>query len=247
VTGFSKYRLHTLQGSMGRNIFDFGIFTHLFMPVKRINQIIMDLPFEKKLLGAGSLLMAISVFLPWYEDRDSFNIGDVFLGVTGPLYLVGLTVMTLAIMNIVLIAMDSTGRKIPFGNLKTSSFFLTTGLVSFYLLMVVNSVYFHNKFGVNITLKQSQFGMFTAFISASLMTIGGYLATRERTSILKEFQQSAQESLIKIPDQQDVRRPKENLRNMNTAPVAEPITQTQISEPEEATPQKSYQSYRSDL
>ncbi len=217
------------------------------MPEKRINQIVTSLSFEKKLLAAGSILMAISVFLPWYADRDSFGTGDVFLGITGPLYLGGLSIMVMAVMNIVLIVMDSIGRKVSLGGLQPSRFFLASGLVSFYLLMIINSVYFHNKFGVNITLKESPFGMFAAFIASSLMTIGGYLSTRERGAIIKEFQEKARESLIKIPDQSEIRRPKENLRNMNETPAAETVTQTQMAEPKVARANKSYQPFRSDL
>ena len=153
------------------------------MPAKRINQIIMDLPFERKLLGAGALLMAVSTFLPWYRDLDSFKTGDTFIGLSGPLYLVGITILAMSIIDILLVFMEATEKKIPVTSVKPSTFYLASGLVAFYLLLIVNSVYFHNKFGVNITLKESQFGMFMAFISASLITIGGYLST-DRKSVV---------------------------------------------------------------
>lgn len=218
------------------------------MPAKRINEIVTSLPFEKKLLAIGSLLMVISVFLPWYEDRDSFNTGDTFLGVTGPLYLAGITIFLLASSNLALLVMDSIGRRVP-GGIKSSRFFLAAAAISFYLLIIVNSVYFHNKFGVNITFKQSPFGMFMAFIAWSLMTIGAYLSIRERSSIIKEFQEKAQETLIKIPSQPEVRKPKENLRNMSETPALQPapVMQTQMAEPEESEQQKNYQPFRSDL
>lgn len=214
------------------------------MPAKRITEIVTSLPFERKIVAVGSLLMVVSVFLPWYEDRDSFNTGDVFLGITGPLYLAGISIFLMAAMNLALIVMDSIGRRAPAG-IRASRFFIIAAAASMYLLLIVNSVYFHNKFGVNITFKQSPFGMFTAFIAWALMTIGAYLCMRERTSIIKEFQEKAQESLIKVPAAQpEVRKPKENLRNLNETPA--PVMQTQMAEPEEATP-KTYQQYRSDL
>ncbi len=229
------------------------------MPAKRINQLIKELPFEKKLMGAGSVLLALSVFFPWYQDLDSFKTGDVFLGITGPLYLLGISLLGLAVFNIALIVSDALDKKMPLFAVKPASFFLASGLITFYLLMAINSIYFHNKFGVNITVKESQFGMFLAFIAASLMTIGGYLSGREKKTLMKEFQEQAQESFIKIPDPVDMRKPRENLRNLSQN-LENAAAQTQISdasvlqpEAEKAaaqtpTPVKNfYQPYRSDL
>jgi hypothetical protein len=219
-----------LQNSFYWAILGAEIIKLMLMPAKRINQLLKGLSFEKKLLGAGSVLLALSVFLPWYQDVDSFKYGYTFLGVTGPLYLAGFTLLALAIANIALIVSDELGKKIPFFNIRKSSFFMASGIFTFYLLLVINSVYFHNKFGVNITFKESQFGMFLAFISASLITIGGYLSGREKSTVLKEFREKAEESLIKIPDSSDMRKPKENLRTIarQNMPAEEPVVQTQI-------------------
>ena len=243
------------------------------MPAKRINQLIADMPFERKLLGAGAILMAISTFLPWYRDLDSFKTGDVFIGLSGPLYLIGFTILAMSIIDILLVFVEGTEKKLPISSVKPATFYLGSGLVAFYLLLVVNAVYFHNKFGVNITIKESQFGMFMAFIAASLITIGGYLATREKSSLIREFQEKAQESMIKIPDQNEVRKAREISRPapMQPAPLTEKVTQTQFAEeivaqhgvapqrvahvPGQAAPsqiprqaeRKSYQPYRSDL
>ncbi|MBI4231741.1 hypothetical protein HY605_00795, partial [Candidatus Peregrinibacteria bacterium] len=51
------------------------------------------LAISKKLILVGSGLMVVSAFLPWYSDLDRFKIGDTFLGITGPLYLVGFLVL----------------------------------------------------------------------------------------------------------------------------------------------------------
>ena len=184
------------------------------MPTKRIKQLIMDLPMEHKIVGGGSILMAISLLLPWYQDLDSFHTGDMFLGLTGPLYLLGFSILAMSLVNIAFIVFNALEKKLPV-NIRPASFFMVSGIVSFFLLIVANSVYFHPKFGVNITLKESQFGMFIAFIAASLLTVGGYFALRDKQALLKEFQEQAQEPLIKIPEPMEIRKPKENLRNMN--------------------------------
>ena len=200
------------------------------MPKKRLSQIFNDLTFDKKMLGIGSVLMIVSLFLPWYQDLDSFKTGDMFLGVTGPLYLVGLTLLALSVFNLVLMLMDFTGQKINFLPVKSSQVYIFTGIFAFYALIIINSVYFHTKFGVNITLKQSQFGMFTAFIAASFITIGGYLALRDKETILKEFQENTQESFIEVPEQ-EMRKPKESL-NVTTSEHEQydPVEQIQMPE-----------------
>jgi len=180
------------------------------MPTKRINQILSELSFERKLLALGSVLMIIALFLPWYKDLDSFKTGDMFLGITGPLALLGFTLLILAGINIALMVYDFLGMKLPF-SMKSSNFYLFAGISSFYLLIAVNSVYFHAQFGVNITLKQSMFGMFVAFIAASFITIGGYLAGRDKQVYLKEFEESTRETVAEMPDT-ELRKPKGKIR-----------------------------------
>jgi hypothetical protein len=195
------------------------------MPTPRITQIISSLPFEKKLIGTGSILMVISLFFPWYQDLDSFHTGDTFSGLTGPLYLGGFTFLILASLSILFIIADHFDKKIPLFNFKTSRFYLWSGIFSFYLLFLIGSVYFHPAFGVNITMKQSQFGIFIAYISASLLTIGGYLSGRERKTLMKEFEAETREPVIKIPNPEQ-RKPRENLRNIPvTPPQRAPVPQ----------------------
>lgn len=174
------------------------------MPAKRVSDIFSELPFEKKLLGIGSLLMIVSLFLPWYQDLDSFKTGDMFLGLTGPLYVGGFSLLVMSGLNLVFMFFEKTGRKMPFVNMKFSTFYFMTGIFAFFMLLLVNSVYFHPKFGINITLKQSQFGMFFAFIASSFITIGGYLTGRDKATLLREFQEESQEDeFIHLPKQQE--------------------------------------------
>ncbi len=210
------------------------------MPAKRINEIIGQLSFAKKLLFAGSALMVISLFLPWYNDIDTFKTGDMFLGLTGPLYFAGFSLLAVAILNLSMVFIESPTGKLPRFNVKISTLHLASGIFSFYTLILVCSVYFHAKFGVNITIKQSDFGMFFAFIASSLLTIGGYLTSRDRTVALKEFEQVAT----------DMRKPKENLRNIATTnaeqAVPKPLTAANLNQREEV-PQRTVQPYRTDL
>lgn len=195
------------------------------MPKPRFKDIIGSLPFEKKLIALGAIFMAISVFLPWYQDLDSFRTGDTFTGLTGPLYLIGFTFLIIASSSLLLLVTDYLDKKIPVFHIKISKIFLPTGILSFYLLILVNTVYFDKSFGVNITLKQSQFGMFIAFVAAALITIGGYFLLRERRAIMREFQDEANAAMITMP-QIEQSKPKENLRTMQSPLSAQkPLSQ----------------------
>lgn len=180
------------------------------MPTKRINQVISELSLPKKIIGAGSALMILGLFMPWYQDLDTFKTGAEFSGLSGPLYLLGFSLLALSIINIVFLVLNSAKKKVSFLPFKMSSFHLFVGLFSFYALLAVNSIYFHQSFGVNITLKQSRFGMFMAFVAASLLTIGGYLETRDKSVFLKEFQEETEDTFIKVPEKQE--KPLGNLR-----------------------------------
>lgn len=207
------------------------------MPKPRFQDIITGLPFEKKLTALGAILMVISLFLPWYQDLDSFRTGDTFTGLTGPLYIIGFTFLIIASLSLLLLVTDYLDKKMPLFHVKTSKFFLPAGIFSFYLLILVNSVYFDKSFGVNITLKQSQFGMFIAFVAAALLTIGGYLLSHERGAIMKDFQDEANASMITMPTVEQS-KPKENLR------VAHPLASTQKASSQE---KENVQPFRMDL
>lgn len=204
------------------------------MPAKRFPQIISELSFEKKLIAAGAALMAISLFLPWFSDVDSFHTGDTFTGLNGPLYFAGLTFLIISSLSLIFIVTDHLGIKLPLSSIKNSKIFLGFGIFDFYLLMMVNSVYFHHSFGVNITLKQSGFGTFVAFIAAALITVGGYMNIREKSTAWKEFEEetrdlSATRGLfsrdtnvgmpdVKMPSAVQ-QKPRENLRTVHPDPV----------------------------
>ncbi len=227
------------------------------MPMKRINQLAANLPFEQKIVVIGSLLFIISLILPWYQDLDSFKTGDMFLGITGPLYMAGWSLLLIMVLNISLIVAGSLNIKVPL-NIKSSSIYLASGIAAFYMLILVNSIYFHPKFGVNITLKESQFGMFISFISASMLTIGGYLCMKDKQSFLREFREKAQESMITLKEQAEIRRPREIVRNSQfkiqteVAPVQAEISVNEDgiivpAQPSTSQQRKPYQSFRTDL
>ena len=144
------------------------------MSFERIRQRFAQFPFGMKLIGAGSLFLMISTILPWYSDLDQYKVGDSFLGITGPASFVGIVIFLLSGSAFGLFLAQLLERKRPKLPVKESMYQMFVGLESLFLLVVVASIYFHPKFGVNITLKDPRFGLIAAFLASMVLSYGGY-------------------------------------------------------------------------
>ncbi|MFA6550256.1 MAG: hypothetical protein WCT36_02785 [Candidatus Gracilibacteria bacterium] len=149
------------------------------MPTKRLSQIISEMPFENKLIALGGLITALSVFLPWYQDIDAFKTGDMFLGITGPLYLIGVIMLLLGTGTVLTMISQKWKDKVARLGIELPMAHIMVAAFDLFLLVMTNSVYFHAKFGVNIMLKEFRFGMVAAFIGVGFMLIGGIFERRK--------------------------------------------------------------------
>lgn len=166
------------------------------MTLSRLKETFFRLPRHIKLIGIGSLILAISTVLPWYADLDSYKIGDQFLGVTGPASFVGIVILLLSIGSLWLFAYRLLERRVPRLPVREAIFHLFVGIESLFLLLIVNSIFFHPKFGVNITLKESRFGMTLAIVGAVITVVGAYFQNKKE--IEDEKSEGKLEPLIKI-------------------------------------------------
>lgn len=152
----------------------------LYMNLQRFSRFMAGLTREQKYVFYGSALISLSVFMPWYSDLDAFKTGDTFFGLTGPLYLIGV----LLLIGGTTCLFTLTSRRVRdrmesiFSHL--GDLYLIVAGFSIFLLILANSVYFHPKFGVNIALKDSRFGMTMAIVGAISMSVGGYFIRRRR-------------------------------------------------------------------
>jgi len=165
------------------------------VPAPRLQDKFLNLPMYQKIIGVGSLISIIGALLPWYSDIDTFNTGDTFLGVTGPLYLVGYIIIALSLFSLILSGLRAFDKKLPSLPMKESMIYIISGASSIFLMIIASSVYSHYKFGINLTSKEQQFGMMITFIGAVAITLGGVLQNRERgtSRMIKEFQEEAGE------------------------------------------------------
>ncbi|MBI5753953.1 hypothetical protein HZA40_02305 [Candidatus Peregrinibacteria bacterium] len=140
----------------------------------------MKLPLARKLLLIGGFLTALSVFMPWYNDVDKFNIGETFLGISGPLYLAGFLVFIAGAVSVALVAIELLEKKTPKLPLKENQIHIAGSSLSLFMLILTSSAYFHPKFGVNLADKNVAFGMILALIGTGLVMLGGILVHKKR-------------------------------------------------------------------
>ncbi|MFA6992835.1 MAG: hypothetical protein WC269_06225 [Candidatus Gracilibacteria bacterium] len=138
-----------------------------------------NLNIKKKIILVGSLLATVSVVMPWYKDLDRFKTGDVFLGVSGPTYLAGIIVMLLSILCLGLVLLELFEKPKPKLPINENAIYVMAAGLSIFMMIIVNSVYFHPKFGINLVEKTMGFGMYIAFFGLALELVGGIMVLRK--------------------------------------------------------------------
>ena len=172
----------------------------LRMAANRLKNSLSRLDVTRKWVFISAALLALSTIMPWYEDLDAFGAGDLYLGVTGPLFLIGLMVLASALFVGAWIILPTMGKRLPSFPVKEGALFTFLGIQDLLLLLVANSVFFHPKFGVNITLKDTRFGMIVAFAGVILMIWSGYSLYR-KDRVRRAPADEMFEPLVKMPEQ----------------------------------------------
>lgn len=175
-----------------------GRFNLIHMSTARIKETFVRLPRHTQMIAVGGLLLAVATFLPWYADLDAYKIGDEFLGITGPAKFVGVAILLLSAVSLWIFSYHLTERRMPKLPVREAIVHLFVAGQSLFLLILVNSIYFDPKFGVNITLKESRFGMTMAFIAAMVLLVGAYLKNRDEVDATDEV--GRLEPLIKVEE-----------------------------------------------
>jgi uncharacterized membrane protein len=136
----------------------------------------------QKITMIGSLLLILSLFLNWFSDKDVFRSGDTYTALGGPLYLPGLTMLLAAVfaLGVVVLAALRNKRVMALGTATQGKMQMLAGFFSMYLLIVINSVYFHPRFGLNILEKKTEIGVTLALAATVLICVGGYLSYRRK-------------------------------------------------------------------
>lgn len=132
----------------------------------------------EKLIFVGAAAVLLSLFLPWYHDMDAWGKGDTYLGITGPLSIIGLVILGGTGAVFVKMLGRMTGKEVrSLRKFKDLSMYVAAQ--NALLFVIAASIYFDPKFGVNITLKETAFGLFLCLIGSVVMGFGGYVRRKE--------------------------------------------------------------------
>lgn len=146
------------------------------MPAIDLKTRLLKLPLGQKIVLVGSFLTVLGAVLPWYSDVDRFNIGDTFLGITGPLYLSGFMVLLAGGLSLSIVVAKLLEKKMPRLFVSESQIHSFNSVLTILMLIISASVYFHPKFGLNLTDKTMGIGMIFDFIGA-LAIVGGVVVS----------------------------------------------------------------------
>lgn len=155
----------------------------------------MTMSEKVTMVGAG--LTILSLFLPWYRDLDAWGKGDTFLGLTGPLSAIGLVILlgSTAVFAKMLGRMLNKRIRLLEKYEQLSAY---VAAENFLLFIITASIYFDPKFGVNITLKQTAFGLFLCLIGTAVTAFGTYLKGKEPTKLEMNVFEQVEESIDRI-------------------------------------------------
>lgn len=150
---------------------------------QRVKQGFLRLPLMKKAILLSSLGLMLSVVMPWYDLRNSFGMGEVYLGFQGPLFILGLLVLLCGTLSFFNVLFRLMGRN--FFKLKkyAGTAAAVLGGQAFLMLVVANVIFYHPDFGESVANKATRFGLVFAFVCSGILAFSGVLARRKEKEL----------------------------------------------------------------
>jgi len=167
------------------------------MVLNKIKEKIKSLSGPEKIIMFSVFALFISTLLPWYSDVDKYGDGVTYLGITGPLYLSGFIILSLSALSIFFIFTKSEFKIIP---LNDKNIHIVTITLSALMIVLVSSVYFHPKFGMNISNKKAGFGMLLATMSLVTTVLGVLLSSKIKKNRFTNLDRHSQSLDSIIPE-----------------------------------------------
>lgn len=145
---------------------------------ERVKQGYLRLPKMDKLIFVGSILTMTSVIMPWYDNKNSYGIGESYLGIQGPLFMIGMLTLLFSGICFFKLFLPFLGRNFFKSSYEIGKLSFLMGLQSLLMLIVANSIFYHPDFGGTVANKVIRFGMFFAFLGTAMLITGGYFASK---------------------------------------------------------------------
>lgn len=167
----------------------------------RIKQGFLRLPGPEKAILLASFTLAISPVLPWYDDSNAFGDGTQFLGIQGPLYLIGWIVLGLGALSFLGSFIPLTGAKFFDMNRRRGASAILVAAQALLLAVLANSIFYHPEYGVNVNHKATSFGILVCFASVGVLLMAGYLSYRDtKRGLVEEIDDYEEEAYEPEPE-----------------------------------------------
>lgn len=140
----------------------------------------------------------LSPLLPWYDSMKGYVI-DTIMGVSGPLFLLGILTMIFGGVTFLHMFMPFLGRSF-FKKSESSKLANFCGLEALLMLIISNSIFFSPGFGAAVTHKGTRFGMMVAFFGIALTVIGAHFAKGKERNVV-EVKENFYSTPVQMPIQ----------------------------------------------
>jgi hypothetical protein len=148
----------------------------------------------KKVILVSSFTLCVSTVMPWYDQRNNFGVGDTYLGLQGPLFMIGIVMLLCGAASFFNMFLPLFGKNFFDLKRRTGSVALIMGTQALLLLLVANSIFLHPAFAATVNNKTTRFGMAVAFFSVGAMMISGWWTRRkDRAGVVEEQEEEVEE------------------------------------------------------
>lgn len=202
---------------------------------KRIKQGFLRTPLVQKMVLLSSALLMLSPLFPWFDNRNSFNTGETYIGLAGPLFLVGALVMAFGAISFFNLFLPLMGKHFFKMRKKSGMLAMILAVQSLLLIGVANSVFFHPSFGTNVSHKGTRFGLFMAVIAIGFMIGAGYLTHRkEKNGEIEDIEDIMTNEEVEPAPIQAV--PQHNVQPVQSSSYPRPLTSHDYNPSPSSTP-----------
>lgn len=199
------------------------------MNFRRIKHTLLRMSPEEKVIGLGSIAVAISVFLPWYQIVMSFdNATEVTNGLGGDLGVIGFVIFLMSLMSLVSLIGENMHLPLPqFGYKREQIVFFFLGQSAFLSLLTM-AVY--TKRSLEFTEAGLRFGMWVALLGSFFGAMSAFaLIQKTRKKEVVEYFENEQ-------DQAEPETVEEMIdQNHQTAEAMETMAEEAVSFGEDTT------------
>lgn len=170
------------------------------MNLRRIKHTLLRLTAEEKVIGIGSLVMLIGIFMPWYTVVMNFDKKSLTeTGFSGDLGVIGFVIFLMSLISLLALVSENMHLPLPqFGYRREQIIFFFLG-ESFFLTLISMAIY--TKRSLEFTEAGLRFGSYTVLLGAFFGALSAFaLIQKSKRKEVQEFFSHEQEEEMDAPE-----------------------------------------------